>query len=153
MASPHPNPPTGNSTPQSGGVADPMLFKLATDIAAAHHRAPDGTCASLLCRSQPYPCGPARLAHRAAQQAHHRPAKQPTPAPPPMPPETDRHPARGRAAVPTPPAANAGTSDFTMIGQPTSMPPMPAEPGAAPVFAPFRRPTVPITDRPPESDT
>jgi hypothetical protein len=147
MASPHPNQSTGEPMPPSSDVADPMLFKLATDIAAAHHPAADGACVSLLCRDRPYPCEPARLAHRAVQKARRSTAEEPTPAPPPEP------PARGRATVPTSPARVTGPSGFAAIMQPTVTPRVPAEPGAAPVFAPFRRPTVPIPNMAPQSAT
>lgn len=52
-------------------VSDVLLWLLATDVATAHLSDPHGPgrCANLRCTGQPYPCPPARDAHRAFQAA------------------------------------------------------------------------------------
>lgn len=52
-------------------VTDVLLWLLATDVASAHlpHAHHPDRCANLRCAGQPYPCPPARDAHRAYQAA------------------------------------------------------------------------------------
>ncbi|MBY8875622.1 hypothetical protein K7640_27715 [Micromonospora sp. PLK6-60] len=57
------------SRPLPGGVTDPLLWRLAEDVAAAHQ--PDGRdgCRNLLCAGEAYPCPPLRHAQRARELA------------------------------------------------------------------------------------
>ncbi|SBT42679.1 hypothetical protein [Micromonospora auratinigra] len=65
-------------------VTDPLLWRAAYDVAAAHRPDAAGRCASLLCAGRPAPCEPltqARRAMRLAQGAvSRRPAGRPVPA-------------------------------------------------------------------------
>ncbi|GAB3186715.1 hypothetical protein FHX75_111344 [Micromonospora palomenae] len=84
-------------------VTDVLLWLLATDVAAAHQPHPEqpDRCANLRCTGQPYPCPPARDAHRACQAAN-RP----------------RLLAHGRARV-TAPAAGGAAARFAGWFRPT----------------------------------
>lgn len=50
-------------------VTDPLLWRLAYDVAAAHRPDATGHCPSLLCAGQSAPCPPMVLARRAMRQA------------------------------------------------------------------------------------
>lgn len=50
-------------------VTDPLLWRLALDVAEAHAPAEDGGCSHLLCAGQDWPCGPWEQAQRALQLA------------------------------------------------------------------------------------
>ncbi|AEB45578.1 MULTISPECIES: hypothetical protein [Micromonospora] len=50
-------------------VTDPLLWRLALDVAEAHAPAEDGGCAHLLCAGQDWPCGPWEQAQRALSLA------------------------------------------------------------------------------------
>ncbi|MDG4797519.1 hypothetical protein [Micromonospora sp. WMMD1082] len=50
-------------------VTDPLLWRLALDVADAHAPAEDGGCAHLLCAGQPWPCDPWQQAQRALSLA------------------------------------------------------------------------------------
>ncbi|MET7832376.1 hypothetical protein ABZS44_06070 [Micromonospora sediminicola] len=47
------------------GVTDPLLWRAAYDVAAAHRPDPAGRCTSLLCAGRPAPCPPFTAAHKA----------------------------------------------------------------------------------------
>ncbi|MFC0004492.1 hypothetical protein [Micromonospora siamensis] len=57
------------SRPLPAGVTDPLLWRLAEDVAAAHQPDENGTCRNLLCAGQQVPCGPLANAERARQLA------------------------------------------------------------------------------------
>ena len=50
-------------------VTDPLLWRLAYDVAAAHQPDERGRCPSLLCAGQGTPCGPMVNARRAMRLA------------------------------------------------------------------------------------
>ncbi|MFD6757171.1 MULTISPECIES: hypothetical protein [Micromonospora] len=50
-------------------VTDPLLWRLALDVAEAHAPAEDGGCEHLLCAGQDWPCGPWEQAQRALNLA------------------------------------------------------------------------------------
>jgi hypothetical protein len=86
-----PRPRPSDRVSQPADVTDPLMWRLATDVAAAHQTGNDGRCSNLQCADQTGPCRAARHAHRALQLAR-TPQQAPVPA---------AVPARGRAAVPT----------------------------------------------------
>jgi hypothetical protein len=133
-AHPYQEPPTDGDTAAIGDVTDRRLWALAAAVAAAHRAGADGRCTNLQCHGQPSPCGPARNAHAAAQLARRRPPDSPQPSPP-----ADRHPARGRAAVPCGPSGLAG-----LLDPPQRTAPVDAATDRS-VFAPFRRPVAAAT--------
>ncbi|TDC34091.1 hypothetical protein [Micromonospora sp. KC213] len=47
------------------GVTDPLLWRLATDVAEAHQPDETGHCDNLLCDGQAWPCEATRNARRA----------------------------------------------------------------------------------------
>jgi hypothetical protein len=47
------------------GVTDPLLWRLAADVADAHRPDETGRCDNLLCDHQEWPCDAARRAQRA----------------------------------------------------------------------------------------
>ncbi|MFC4147390.1 hypothetical protein ACFO0M_14130 [Micromonospora mangrovi] len=51
------------------GVTDPLLWRAAYDVAAAHRPDERGHCPSLLCAGQNAPCEPLRTASRAMRLA------------------------------------------------------------------------------------
>ncbi|MGC1214852.1 MAG: hypothetical protein WA890_26785 [Micromonospora sp.] len=51
-------------------VTDPLLWRLAYDVAAAHQPDESGRCPSLLCAHQSGPCEPMVNARRAMRLAH-----------------------------------------------------------------------------------
>ncbi|MBO4206760.1 hypothetical protein [Micromonospora echinofusca] len=51
------------------GVTDPLLWRLALDVADAHAPDGDGGCHNLLCADQPWPCPAWQSAQRALQVA------------------------------------------------------------------------------------
>ncbi|MGC4892420.1 hypothetical protein [Micromonospora sp. DT31] len=51
------------------GVTDPLLWRAAYDVAAAHHGDADGRCVSLLCDGEPTPCPALTAARRAMRLA------------------------------------------------------------------------------------
>lgn len=51
------------------GVADVLLWRLAVDVLAAHQADGAGSCGSLLCSGEVYPCRAARTAQRAMDAA------------------------------------------------------------------------------------
>ncbi|MEV0157840.1 hypothetical protein AB0H57_29580 [Micromonospora sp. NPDC050686] len=57
------------SRPLPGGVTDPLLWRLAEDVAAAHQPDGRGDCRNLLCAGRPSPCPPLRNAERARELA------------------------------------------------------------------------------------
>ncbi|WP_240741972.1 hypothetical protein [Micromonospora zingiberis] len=61
-------------------VTDPLLWRLALDVADAHAPAEDGGCAHLLCAGQDWPCAPWQQAQRALNLAQGGSADAP-PAP------------------------------------------------------------------------
>ncbi|MCW3816926.1 hypothetical protein ONA91_20985 [Micromonospora sp. DR5-3] len=65
-------------------VTDPLLWRVAYDVAAAHRPDATGVCTSLLCVDQGAPCAPmvyARRAMRVARGGGQRPATRETPDP------------------------------------------------------------------------
>jgi hypothetical protein len=77
-------------------ITDPLLWRLATDVAAAHQTGADGRCRNLQCADQPRQCAAGRNARRALHLARTTPpaaVHRPTPPPPAV--------ARGRATVTT----------------------------------------------------
>jgi hypothetical protein len=48
-------------------VTDPVLWRLAVDVAAHHQPGPNRACAHPFCAGAPWPCHPYRLARRAEQ--------------------------------------------------------------------------------------
>jgi len=77
-------------------ITDPLLWRLALDVAAAHPAGDDGRCRNLQCADQPGPCAAGRNARRALHLARTTPpaaAHRPPPPPPTL--------ARGRATVTT----------------------------------------------------
>lgn len=50
-------------------VTDPLLWRTAYDVAAAHQPGEDGRCPSLLCANQSAPCEPLVNARRAMRLA------------------------------------------------------------------------------------
>ncbi|WP_089154281.1 hypothetical protein [Micromonospora sp. NBS 11-29] len=51
------------------GVTDPLLWRAAYDVAAAHRADAEGRCSSLLCARRPAPCAPLTAARRAMRLA------------------------------------------------------------------------------------
>ncbi|MFG1673697.1 hypothetical protein [Micromonospora sp. NPDC049282] len=51
------------------GVSDPLLWRAAYDVAAAHRPDAAGRCSSLLCAGRPAPCEPLEAARRAMRLA------------------------------------------------------------------------------------
>ncbi|MFI7211257.1 hypothetical protein [Micromonospora maritima] len=51
------------------GVTDPLLWRAAYDVAAAHRPDPAGRCTSLLCAGRPAPCAPLTAARKAMRLA------------------------------------------------------------------------------------
>ncbi|QLQ36293.1 hypothetical protein [Micromonospora robiginosa] len=51
------------------GVTDPLLWRSAYDVAAAHRPDAAGRCSSLLCAGRPAPCEPLEAARRAMRLA------------------------------------------------------------------------------------
>ncbi|WBB50886.1 hypothetical protein O3597_10640 [Verrucosispora sp. WMMA2044] len=51
------------------GVTDPLLWRLALDVADAHAPGEDGGCTHLLCAGQNWPCEPWQQAQRALNLA------------------------------------------------------------------------------------
>ncbi|WP_341715845.1 hypothetical protein QQG74_17520 [Micromonospora sp. FIMYZ51] len=77
-------------------VTDPLLWRLALDVADAHAPDEQGGCVHLICADQEWPCGPWQQAQRAlalAQGGSTDEAEQP---------QAPQHPQRGGwpAAVP-----------------------------------------------------
>ncbi|SCF21804.1 hypothetical protein [Micromonospora mirobrigensis] len=62
------------SRPLPAGVTDPLLWRLAEDVAAAHQPDENGNCRNLLCAGQRGPCGPLVNADRARRLAGGEPA-------------------------------------------------------------------------------
>ncbi|MER7420895.1 hypothetical protein ABT346_29650 [Micromonospora peucetia] len=60
-------------------VTDPLLWKLALDVADAHEPDGDGGCHNLLCAGQSWPCPPWNNAQRALRMARAEP-RQSAPA-------------------------------------------------------------------------
>ncbi|MET7468064.1 hypothetical protein ACFYON_08725 [Micromonospora sp. NPDC005686] len=54
------------------GVTDPLLWRAAYDVAAAHRPDESGRCESLLCDGQVAPCDALTAAHRAMELAGDR---------------------------------------------------------------------------------
>ena len=50
-------------------VTDPLLWRLATDVAQAHQPDRTGRCDNLLCDRQQWPCDAARNARRALEMS------------------------------------------------------------------------------------
>ncbi|MFY1674017.1 hypothetical protein ACN27G_29370 [Plantactinospora sp. WMMB334] len=61
-------------------VTDPLLWRLAVDVATAHQLGPDDRCVNLQCAGQSGPCVAARMAQRAMRFSR-RPKPQPRPLP------------------------------------------------------------------------
>ncbi|SCG45981.1 hypothetical protein [Micromonospora halophytica] len=51
------------------GVTDPLLWRLAADVAQAHQPDRTGHCDNLLCARQEWPCEAARNARRALEMS------------------------------------------------------------------------------------
>ncbi|WP_174537112.1 hypothetical protein [Micromonospora chalcea] len=62
------------------GVTDPLLWRAAYDVAAAHQPDDSGRCESLLCDGRPAPCDALTAAHRAMHLAGDRDADLDEPA-------------------------------------------------------------------------
>ncbi|MEU6076303.1 hypothetical protein [Micromonospora sp. NPDC047074] len=73
-------------------VTDPLLWKLALDVADAHEPDGDGGCHNLLCAGQSWPCPAWNNAQRALRMAQAEP-RQPSPA-------AGRADGRGRSGLP-----------------------------------------------------
>ncbi|MEU5554279.1 hypothetical protein ABZ738_31360 [Micromonospora sp. NPDC047793] len=50
-------------------VTDPLLWRLAVDVATAHQLGPDDRCVNLQCADQSGPCRAARMAQRAMRSS------------------------------------------------------------------------------------
>ncbi|MGC4857119.1 hypothetical protein ACLQ24_28050 [Micromonospora sp. DT4] len=50
-------------------VTDPLLWRLAVDVATAHQPGPDNRCVNLQCADQSGPCVAARMAQRAMRSS------------------------------------------------------------------------------------
>ncbi|MEH1102366.1 hypothetical protein [Micromonospora sp. CPCC 205561] len=61
-------------------VTDPLLWKLALDVADAHEPDGDGGCHNLLCAGQPWPCHAWNNAQRALHLARAEPGRPAAPA-------------------------------------------------------------------------
>ncbi|MDO3705105.1 hypothetical protein Q3W71_25890 [Micromonospora sp. C28SCA-DRY-2] len=72
-------------------VTDPLLWKLALEVADAHEPDGDGGCRNLLCAGQSWPCAAWNNAQHALSVA-----RADTP---PAPPAADREPVTGWAAT------------------------------------------------------
>jgi hypothetical protein len=57
-------------------VTDPLLWRLALDVADAHAPGEDGGCTHLLCAGQNWPCEPWQRAQRALNLAQGRTADE-----------------------------------------------------------------------------
>ena len=57
-------------------VTDPLLWKLALDVADAHEPDGDGGCHNLLCAHQAWPCPPWNNAQRALRMAQAEPRQR-----------------------------------------------------------------------------
>lgn len=79
--------PYRRDEPVPAGTADPLLWRLAAAVAAAHQPDQRGNCTNLQCRGQCGTCAASRLARYALRVARTRPA----PAPPPEHPATTSH--------------------------------------------------------------
>lgn len=88
-------------------VPDPLLWRLALDVVAAHQPGDDGHCRNLQCAGHTAPC-PAFVAARRAMHL-----ASPAPTPPAAPSTTTAVVARGRAAVPAPTNPGRFTEWFT----------------------------------------
>lgn len=62
------------------GVTDPLLWRAAYDVAAAHQPDDSGRCESLLCDGRPGPCDALTAAHRAMRLAGDLDAEHDEPA-------------------------------------------------------------------------
>ncbi|MBQ1047103.1 hypothetical protein ACIBQ2_04495 [Micromonospora sediminimaris] len=58
-----------HTTDRPAGVTDPLLWRLALDVADAHAPGEDGGCTHLLCAGQNWPCEPWQQAQRALNLA------------------------------------------------------------------------------------
>ncbi|MFG3712908.1 hypothetical protein [Micromonospora sp. NPDC047730] len=89
-------------------VTDPLLWKLALDVADAHEPDGDGGCRNLLCAGQAWPCPAWNNAQHALRVARADSATQPSsPGVPRQPDRTDRPAATGSARRPRPAASAA----------------------------------------------
>lgn len=61
-------------------VTDPLLWRLAVDVATAHQLGPDDRCINLQCADQSGACVAARMAQRAMRLSR-RPEPRPRPLP------------------------------------------------------------------------
>ncbi|HEX8628715.1 MAG TPA: hypothetical protein VF755_11145 [Catenuloplanes sp.] len=77
-------------------VTDPLLWRLAIDVAAAHQPGDDGRCRNLQCVGHRGPCAASVTAKRAMRLARATPPAQAADQP-----VTAAPVARGRACVPT----------------------------------------------------
>ncbi|MEU5826164.1 hypothetical protein [Micromonospora tulbaghiae] len=107
-------------------VTDPLLWRLAFDVASAHQPDERGDCRNLQCQGQRGMCAAARAARRAMTAARAPRATTPHPLPP-----------RGRAAV-------AGPSKRSFVGWFTARSPVEAtrptsRPEALPRWSDSRR--------------
>lgn len=92
-------------------VTDPLLWRLALDVIAAHQPGDDGRCRNLQCAAHTAPCPASVAARRAMHVARPTPA---TPAPAAQPDTAVAATvARGRAAVPAPANRGPFTGWFT----------------------------------------
>ncbi len=66
-----------HTTDRPDDVTDPLLWRLALDVADAHAPAEDGGCAHLLCAGQDWPCAPWQRAQRALSLAQGGPTDEP----------------------------------------------------------------------------
>ncbi|WP_233513181.1 hypothetical protein [Micromonospora craterilacus] len=71
---------SSHTTDRPTEVTDPLLWRLALDVADAHAPAEGGGCVHLLCAGQAWPCAPWQRAQRALSLAQGGPADEP-PAP------------------------------------------------------------------------
>jgi hypothetical protein len=72
---------SSHDTVLPGDVTDPLLWRTAYDVAAAHQPDETGRCPSLLCGGRPAPCDTLVRARQAMQLARAgAPAETPVPA-------------------------------------------------------------------------
>ncbi|MEV4201292.1 hypothetical protein [Micromonospora globbae] len=60
---------TDSVTERPDGVTDPLLWKLALEVADAHEPDGEGGCRNLLCAGEPWPCTAWNNAQRALRAA------------------------------------------------------------------------------------
>ena len=117
---------THHRQPDQPTVTDPLLWRLALDVAAAHQPDPNGNCHNLQCRHQHGPCQALRAATRALHAAC-RPATTPTPVP-------------ARRIVGRAPAVTGGFNPWPVLSHPTRPPTWPDRSAATATYPGRRAP-------------